>query len=197
MLKLPFRFGILTFDLAELVEHQEVDLKESNFCTNCTNFCIQFRITLKSMRSQCHRQRKFLNMLLNLRPVRRIELYTKVCTDLVNKGADTKFIGFKNILESKCIDSISICFICYRILLTCYVNYFLDNYGMSIDWFNSASNVLFVVVFGKTKNKKEFKCSHYCRSIFMWERNVHEMFTENLIVSTHKRSYLKLTTFLW
>ena len=45
-----------------------------------TDFCIQFRITLKSIRSQCHGQRKTLNMQLNLRPVRRIELNTKVCT---------------------------------------------------------------------------------------------------------------------
>ena len=45
-----------------------------------TDFCIQFRITLKSIRSQCHGQRKTLNMQLNLRSVRRIELNTKVCT---------------------------------------------------------------------------------------------------------------------
>ena len=32
------------------------------------------------MRSQCHGQRKSLNLQLNLRPVRRIELNTKVCT---------------------------------------------------------------------------------------------------------------------
>ena len=30
-----------------------------------TNFCTQFRITLKSMRSQCHGQRKSLNVQLN------------------------------------------------------------------------------------------------------------------------------------
>ena len=33
------------------------------------------------MRSQWHGQRKSLTMQLNSRPVRRIELYTKVCTE--------------------------------------------------------------------------------------------------------------------
>ena len=46
---------------------------------NDTNFCIQFRITLKSMRSQCHGQRESLNVQLNSRPVIRIE-NRKVCT---------------------------------------------------------------------------------------------------------------------
>ena len=33
------------------------------------------------MRSQCYEQRKFPIVQLNLRPVRRIELYLKVCTE--------------------------------------------------------------------------------------------------------------------
>ena len=33
------------------------------------------------MRRQCHGQRKSLYVQLNLRPVRRTELYTKVCTE--------------------------------------------------------------------------------------------------------------------
>ena len=33
------------------------------------------------MRSQCHRQRKSLTVQLNSRPMRRTELYTKVCPD--------------------------------------------------------------------------------------------------------------------
>ena len=44
-----------------------------------TNFCIQFQIILKSMRSQCHGQRKSLTVQLISTPVRRIELHTKVC----------------------------------------------------------------------------------------------------------------------
>ena len=45
-----------------------------------TNFCIQFRITLKSMRSQCHGQNKSLTVQHNSRRVMRIASYTKVCT---------------------------------------------------------------------------------------------------------------------
>ena len=45
----------------------------TNFCT-----CIQFRITLKSMKSQCHGQRKSHSMQLNSRPVSRTEFYTIV-----------------------------------------------------------------------------------------------------------------------
>ena len=45
--------------------------------TTVQNFCIHFRITLKCIRSQCHRQRTSLIVQLNLRPARRIELYTK------------------------------------------------------------------------------------------------------------------------
>ena len=44
-----------------------------------TNFCIQFQITLKSMRRQCCGQIRSLIVQLDLRPMRRIELYTKVC----------------------------------------------------------------------------------------------------------------------
>ena len=40
-------------------------------------------ITLESMRNQCRVQRKFLIVQLNSRPVRRIELYPKVCNDRV------------------------------------------------------------------------------------------------------------------
>ena len=45
-----------------------------------TKFCIQFRITLQSMSSRWQWQRKSLTVQLNSRPVRRIELYMKVCT---------------------------------------------------------------------------------------------------------------------
>ena len=44
---------------------------------------IQARATLKSMKNQCHGQRKSLTVQLNSRPVRRIELYTKICTDML------------------------------------------------------------------------------------------------------------------
>ena len=43
------------------------------------HMAIQFQIILKSMRSQCHGQRKSLTVQLISTPVRRIELYTKVC----------------------------------------------------------------------------------------------------------------------
>ena len=46
-----------------------------------TGICIQFRITLRSMRSKCHGQRKSLAVQLNSRPVRRIELIRNSCTD--------------------------------------------------------------------------------------------------------------------
>ena len=36
--------------------------EECKIVSNNTNFCIQFRITLKSTRSQCYRQRKSLNV---------------------------------------------------------------------------------------------------------------------------------------
>ena len=39
---------------------------------NSTNFCKQFQITLKSMRSQFRGQSKSLNFLLNSRPENRI-----------------------------------------------------------------------------------------------------------------------------
>ena len=44
------------------------------------HFCIQFRIILKSMRSQCHEQRKSLAVQLNPWPMRRTELYMKIRT---------------------------------------------------------------------------------------------------------------------
>ena len=47
-----------------------------------TNFCIQFRIALKSMRNQCQGQRKSLTVQLNSRKVRIEEFYIKVCIDL-------------------------------------------------------------------------------------------------------------------
>ena len=47
-----------------------------------TNFCIEFQITLKFMRGQCHGQRQSLTVQLNSKSVRRTDLYTKVCTDL-------------------------------------------------------------------------------------------------------------------
>ena len=50
-----------------------------------TFFDIQFRITLKSMRNHCHGQRKSITVQLNLKPVRRIELCTKVRTDTLLK----------------------------------------------------------------------------------------------------------------
>ena len=50
---------------------------------NITNFCIQFRITLKFMRNQFHGQRKSLTVQLNLWPVMRIEFYTKVWNDRI------------------------------------------------------------------------------------------------------------------
>ena len=50
---------------------------------NITNFCIQFRITLKLMRNQFHGQRKSLTVQLNLWPVMRIEFYTKVWNDRI------------------------------------------------------------------------------------------------------------------
>ena len=50
-----------------------------------------FLITLKSMRSQCCGQRKSLTVQLNLRPVMRIELYTKVCNVLHNMSTPNKY----------------------------------------------------------------------------------------------------------
>ena len=43
-----------------------------------TKFCMQVSITMKSMSNQCHGKRKFLTMQFNSKPVRRIEMYTKV-----------------------------------------------------------------------------------------------------------------------
>ena len=40
---------------------------------------VSFANLVKSVRNQCHGQRKSLTVLLNSRPSRRIELYTKVC----------------------------------------------------------------------------------------------------------------------
>ena len=65
--------------------NRKIQMMESN-----TNPCIQFRITLESMRSQCHGQRKSFTMQLNSRWVRRIELYTNVCTESEYKSSITK-----------------------------------------------------------------------------------------------------------
>ena len=45
-------------------------------------FFTQFWVTLNFMRGKCPGQRKSLTVHLNSRPVRRMELYTKVCTAL-------------------------------------------------------------------------------------------------------------------
>ena len=50
-----------------------------------TNFCLQFQITLRSVGSQWHGQRKSLTVQSNLRPMSGINLYTKVCTEQVSR----------------------------------------------------------------------------------------------------------------
>ena len=68
----------LTSEKIVAVMAMETSLKSFLYDTNNTNFCIHFVITLKSMRRQCHRQRKSLTMQLNSRPVGRVELCMKV-----------------------------------------------------------------------------------------------------------------------
>ena len=60
-----------------------------------TNFCVQFRITLKSTRSQCHGRRKSLIMQLNSRPVYHVETSRPFISPLTFFGhIYGKFMGF-------------------------------------------------------------------------------------------------------
>ena len=56
------------------------------------SFCVQFRITLKSKSSQHRGRRTSFTVQLNSRPVRRIELYSKVC-----RAPYQSFIKFKDV----------------------------------------------------------------------------------------------------
>ena len=52
----------------------------TNYHYKLTNFCINFKITLKSMWNQCHGECKSFTAQLNPKLVRRIELCRNVCT---------------------------------------------------------------------------------------------------------------------
>ena len=73
-----------------------------------TNFCIQFPILLKSMRNQCHGQRKSFTVQLNLRPVRRTEWCTIVCTTMIACCSDninvTALTNLENFMNSRTAD---------------------------------------------------------------------------------------------
>ena len=58
------------------------------------------------MRGQCNGQRKSLTVQLNSRPVRRIELYTKVCT--VDESVSHRFVDcpLSTILKSETLNFI-------------------------------------------------------------------------------------------
>ena len=69
------------------------------------------------MRSQCHGERKFFTMQLNSRPGRGIELYRKVCTELVLKCQINELSVVKRVnrivinIDSELISQLIVCYV--------------------------------------------------------------------------------------
>ena len=78
MLVLSNTVNRLKISLMLIQKIAESNRVKTHAAIQCTSFCIQFLIKLKSMRSQCSGQRKCLTVQLNSRPVRRIRFYAKI-----------------------------------------------------------------------------------------------------------------------
>ena len=81
-------------------------LRDITLSSNAIRTFVHFRITLKSVRSQCHGQEQSLTTQLISRPLNRIELCRKVCTVKLKKNLSPEKFLLDDATTSKVVQDL-------------------------------------------------------------------------------------------